>query len=77
MSQVVQHGRKCVVNIVKTAEKGWGMHPVVKIALNSCLTLPSICSGVFAGPKKIPAGTFVGIYSGELLCESVSHERGL
>jgi hypothetical protein len=33
--------------------------------------------GVFAGSKKIPAGTFVGIYSGELLLESVSHERGL
>jgi len=32
--------------------------------------------GVFAGNKKIPAGTFVGIYAGELLRESVGEERG-
>ncbi|KAF7980398.1 hypothetical protein HWV62_38202 [Athelia sp. TMB] len=43
--QVVQHGRKCEVNIVKTKNKGW-------------------------------AGSFIGIYSGELLRDSVSEERG-
>ncbi|KAH7907546.1 hypothetical protein BJ138DRAFT_1014318 [Hygrophoropsis aurantiaca] len=32
--------------------------------------------GVFAGPKKIPKGTFVGIYSGELLTEKEADERG-
>lgn len=35
------------------------------------------CVGVFAGAKRIPAGTFVGIYAGELLRDSVSEERGL
>ncbi|RXW11269.1 hypothetical protein EST38_g14586, partial [Candolleomyces aberdarensis] len=32
--------------------------------------------GVFAGAKKIPAGTFLGIYSGELLNVEESDERG-
>ncbi|KAI5124401.1 hypothetical protein M0805_008286 [Coniferiporia weirii] len=54
-NRVVQHGRKCHVNIVKTANKGWG---------------------VFAG-KRIPKGTFIGIYSGELLLEEEAEMRGL
>jgi hypothetical protein len=63
---------------VKTKDKGWGTPPLaVEIAMGSCLTLRFIYSGVFAGAKRIPAGTFVGIYAGELLRESVSHERGL
>ncbi|KAF8811272.1 SET domain-containing protein [Phlegmacium glaucopus] len=33
--------------------------------------------GVFAGHKKIPEGTFIGIYSGELLTDAVAHERGV
>jgi len=33
--------------------------------------------GVFAGNKKIPMGTFIGIYSGELLTDTVAHERGV
>ncbi|KAJ8689908.1 hypothetical protein PTI98_012766 [Pleurotus ostreatus] len=54
-NRVVQHGRKCAVQIGKTKNKGWG---------------------VFAGPKKIYDGTFLGIYSGELLTEEVAEERG-
>jgi [histone H3]-lysine9 N-trimethyltransferase SUV39H len=75
--QVVQHGRKCIVNIVKTKDKGWGMPRVLEIVANSLLTLSFTCLGVFAGPKRIPAGTFVGIYAGELLTEAVGQERGL
>ncbi|KAF8154816.1 hypothetical protein B0H34DRAFT_660281 [Crassisporium funariophilum] len=33
--------------------------------------------GVFAGPKKIPNGTFIGIYAGELITEKEAHERGV
>ena len=33
--------------------------------------------GVFAGPKKIPSGTYIGIYSGELLTDAESEMRGL
>jgi hypothetical protein len=33
--------------------------------------------GVFAGSKKIPDGTFIGIYSGELLTDAEAHERGV
>jgi len=55
-NRIVQRGRKCVVNIGKTREKGWG---------------------VFAGPKKIPSGTYIGIYSGELLTDAESEMRGL
>ncbi|KAH8120620.1 hypothetical protein DFH11DRAFT_1561071 [Phellopilus nigrolimitatus] len=54
-NRVVQNGRKCHVDIVKTAKKGWG---------------------VFAS-KKIPKGTFIGIYSGELLAEEEAEERGM
>jgi hypothetical protein len=33
-------------------------------------------AGVFAGTKKIPRGSYVGIYSGELLTELEGEERG-
>ncbi len=36
-----------------------------------CLT------GVFNGLKKIPQGTFIGIYAGELLTDEEAHMRGL
>lgn len=32
--------------------------------------------GIFAGNKKIPSGTFIGIYSGELLLDEEAHDRG-
>ena len=32
--------------------------------------------GVFAGTKKIPSGTFLGIYSGELLTNAEAEQRG-
>ncbi|KAI5989008.1 hypothetical protein EDD15DRAFT_2171820 [Pisolithus albus] len=33
--------------------------------------------GVFAGPKKIPRGSYIGIYTGELLTEQEGEARGL
>ncbi|KAF8908214.1 hypothetical protein CPB84DRAFT_1870809 [Gymnopilus junonius] len=33
--------------------------------------------GVFAGGRKIPSHTFIGIYSGELLTDSEAHDRGV
>ncbi|KAH7928775.1 SET domain-containing protein, partial [Leucogyrophana mollusca] len=33
--------------------------------------------GVFAGPKKIPKGTYIGIYAGELLTEKEGDDRGV
>lgn len=74
VSQVVQRGRKCMVNIGKTYEKGWGLFISRSLFILSC----SISfSGVFAGAKKIPSGTFVGIYAGELLTDAVGEHRGL
>jgi histone-lysine N-methyltransferase SUV39H len=32
--------------------------------------------GVFAGSKKIPRGTFIGVYAGELLVDEVAEMRG-
>jgi len=35
-------------------------------------------AGVFnSSTKKIPSGTFIGVYSGELLTDTVSEQRGL
>src|ERR1700733_3278969 len=44
-----------------------------------CIRIPRSpkTTGVFAGPKKIPSGTFIGIYAGELLTDAVSEMRGL
>lgn len=33
--------------------------------------------GIFAGRQKIPKGSFIGIYSGELLSENEGEERGM
>ncbi|KAF9447464.1 SET domain-containing protein [Macrolepiota fuliginosa MF-IS2] len=54
-NRVVQHGRKCQVNLKKTPNKGWG---------------------VFNGPRRIPKGTFIGIYAGELLTDEQGEQRG-
>jgi len=35
-----------------------------------------VYQGVFAGTKKIPSGTFLGIYSGELLTNAEAEQRG-
>ncbi|KAF8996029.1 hypothetical protein BDQ17DRAFT_962988 [Cyathus striatus] len=32
--------------------------------------------GVFAGPRKIPKGTFLGVYSGELITDAAGEQRG-
>ena len=74
----MQFGRKCHVNIVKTKNKGWG-----KVKLMSC-EITSIyidryffyTSGVFAG-KRIPMGTFIGVYSGEIIMEEEAEKRGM
>lgn len=34
-------------------------------------------TGVFAGAKRIPKGSYIGIYAGELLTEQEGEERGL
>lgn len=39
------------------------------------LTPPSLL-GIFAGKQKIPKGSFIGVYSGELLSEDEGDERG-
>jgi hypothetical protein len=33
--------------------------------------------GIFAGRQKIPKGSFIGIYAGELLTENEGEERGM
>ncbi|KAF9043087.1 hypothetical protein BJ165DRAFT_1348945 [Panaeolus papilionaceus] len=33
--------------------------------------------GIFAGEKKIPRGTFIGIYAGEIITNSEAHVRGV
>lgn len=32
--------------------------------------------GVFNGPRRIPTGSFIGIYAGELLTDDESDTRG-
>ncbi|OAX38802.1 SET domain-containing protein [Rhizopogon vinicolor AM-OR11-026] len=54
-NRVVQRGRRYVVNIKKTKNKGWG---------------------VFNGQKKIPKGSFIGVYAGELLTVGEADRRG-
>jgi [histone H3]-lysine9 N-trimethyltransferase SUV39H len=72
--QVVQQGRRYPVNIVKTEYKGWGQyissHTVRKPKRYFNL-------GVFAGDKRIPEDTFLGIYAGELLTDEAGEERGM
>lgn len=33
--------------------------------------------GIFAGRQKIPKGSFIGIYAGEVLTENEGDERGM
>ncbi|KAJ8590675.1 SET domain-containing protein [Rhizopogon salebrosus TDB-379] len=54
-NRVVQNGRRYVVNIKRTENKGWG---------------------IFNGPKKIPRGSFIGVYAGELLTVGEADRRG-
>lgn len=51
------------------------LDPFLVPIVSFSLLCPSI--GVFAGHKKIPEGTYIGIYSGELLTDDVAHERGV
>ena len=67
--QVVQNGRKVQVNIVKTEKKGWG-----KSSFSSSNSFSSKNAGVFSG-EKMEAGTFLGIYSGELITEAIGESR--
>jgi [histone H3]-lysine9 N-trimethyltransferase SUV39H len=71
---VVQHGRTVAISISKTKDKGWGKRnvSVAWVFLSSF----NILKGVFAGPRKIYNGTFIGIYAGELLTDEVGEERG-
>lgn len=71
--KVVQHGRQYAVNIRKTTNKGWGMSLNIVIL---CYLKP-VLLGVFAGRQKIPKGSFIGIYAGELLTENEGEERGM
>jgi hypothetical protein len=41
-----------------------------------CYLKPALL-GVFAGRQKIPKGSFIGIYAGELLTENEGEERGM
>jgi histone-lysine N-methyltransferase SUV39H len=70
--QVVQLGRKVKVNLVKTEKKGWGtsleFRPGFRLSNESH-------SGVFAG-QRILKGTFIGVYSGELITDSAAEIRG-
>ncbi len=33
--------------------------------------------GVFAGRQRIPKGSFIGVYAGEILSENEGEERGM
>ena len=68
--QVVQNGRKVKVNIVKTEEKGWGKQR----SHSSRADLLILHTGVFAG-ERMEAGTFLGMYSGELVTEATGESR--
>jgi len=40
------------------------------------LTVLNLVAGIFAGNKKIPKGTFIGIYAGEIIREAEAEQRG-
>jgi hypothetical protein len=46
--------------------------------LNNCEPLEFFdkIPGVFNGPRRIPRGTFLGIYAGELLTDEQGEDRG-
>ena len=70
-SQVVQHGRKHEICIKKTPNKGWGNTYILM-----CQIICSVFTGVFAGPKKIPAYTYLGVYAGEYITDADAEVRG-
>ena len=37
----------------------------------------NIWLGVFAGPRRIPKNSYIGVYAGELLTEAEGEKRGL
>ncbi|KAJ7792382.1 SET domain-containing protein [Mycena olivaceomarginata] len=71
-NRVVQHGRQCHIAIKKTADKGWG-ETFLLFPLSSRVILSA---GVFA-TRRIPKGTFIGVYAGEFLRDDVCERRGL
>lgn len=40
-------------------------------------SLSNMLPGIFAGPKKIPANSFIGIYAGEYLTDEQCEQRGM
>jgi [histone H3]-lysine9 N-trimethyltransferase SUV39H len=68
-SQVAQRGRQHAIDIRKTVNRGWGKNFDVNSVPGTHLVL-----GVFAA-EFIPKGTFLGIYSGELLLEKEAEIR--
>lgn len=69
----MQRGREHVVVIQKTKKKGWGEFTLP--ALRDMLLSPA--AGIFAGQKKIPKGSFIGIYAGEILTDRIGEHRGM
>ena len=45
-------------------------------ATPSCNIIDSFLEGVFNGQKKIPKGSFIGVYAGELITVSEADHRG-
>lgn len=70
--QVLQQGRKHAITIKKTKTKGWGAVETSASILISFLT--PVSSGVFA-KETIPAGSYIGVYTGELLTEGFAGKR--
>ena len=62
---MVQNGRKWPVHIVRTKYKSW-RNELVPFRLFFLLIH---VTGVSAGNKKVPKGSYIGIYTGELLME--------
>ena len=56
---------------MKTPNKGWGWWPLSIIFF----LLVKSTLGIFAG-KRIPSGTFVGIYAGEIITDEEGERRG-
>lgn len=74
LAQVVQHGRKVPLNIVKAG--GSTFSHVVRSRSLVVSQTPRKGWGVFADSKPIPAGTYIGTYAGELLTNEEGEERG-
>jgi histone-lysine N-methyltransferase SUV39H len=67
--QVAQRGRQYAIDIRKTVNRGWGKIFDANRTAGAHLVL-----GVFAA-EFIPKGTFLGIYSGELLLDMEAEIR--